>query len=97
MVAVASSFKTAITYVRYLLPSTTSTKNGTLCAGKVLAVILTKARIEGSGDRGPLATLLSGHVFPFLWNSGRYFSIAVADNATDLLISLDPQSGDPDM
>lgn len=30
-------------------------------------------------------------------NNNRYFSIAVQDNATDLLISLDAQSGDPDM
>ena len=30
-------------------------------------------------------------------NTNRYFSIAVQDNATDLLISLDAQSGDPDM
>lgn len=27
----------------------------------------------------------------------RYFSIAVQDNATDLLLSLDAQYGDPDM
>lgn len=35
------------------------------------------------------------HISPAYGNS--YFSIAVKDKATDLLISLDAQSGDPDM